>query len=201
MSLVGRINRQLERKTVLQVDVREHSLLPVLDDSALSLDVVDQSLFVEHRGDGVDAIGEQVQVNVAAGADVARQDAADQGRGRNGPRRRIRRRASTAHFAEMAGPLRAFVQAGERLNLVANFGVRRQIGRLDPGLANAVGGLLRRGNTPLPRGSTSDGRLPRRSAAAACSVASQAAKCPTRAAQGNRVRCEAGRQACRPMFQ
>ena len=42
----------------------------------------------------------------------------------------------------MSRPLAAFVQAGKGLNLVANFGVARQIGRLDPALADAVRGLL-----------------------------------------------------------
>ena len=36
----------------------------------------------------------------------------------------------------------AFVQAGEGLDLVADLGVAGQVGRLDPALAEAVGGLL-----------------------------------------------------------
>ena len=63
-------------------------------------------------------------------------------RGRKRASSRIRRSASSRmsrRFGVRASP---FVQAGERLDLVADFGVARQIGRLDPALADAVGGLL-----------------------------------------------------------
>src|SRR5262245_35864723 len=44
----------------------------------------------------------------------------------------------------MCCALAAFMQPGEGLNFVANFGVARQVGRLHPTLANAMRGFLLR---------------------------------------------------------
>jgi hypothetical protein len=47
-----------------------------------------------------------------------------------------------SHIAEVPAAGFPFVQPGESLNLVADFDVAGEIGRFDPSLANAVGGLL-----------------------------------------------------------
>jgi hypothetical protein len=140
MGLVGRIDGQLEGKAVLDVDMRKDALFVVLLD-ALSLDVVDDALLVEDVGDRADPVAKQVQVDVAAGADVPGHDAADEAGAvwREQPHQAQR---LDPHLAEVAGALAAFVEAGEGLDFVADFRVRGQIRRLHPALADAVGSLL-----------------------------------------------------------
>ena len=82
-----------------------------------------------------------MQVDVGAGADVAGHHAADQPRAKAGQQPH-QPQGLEPHVAEVVRARVAFVQAGEGLDLVADFGVAGQIGRLDPALADAVGGLL-----------------------------------------------------------
>src|SRR5256885_16162493 len=84
-----------------------------------------------------------MQIDVAAGSHVARHHAADQPGTMTGQEPHDAERFQP-HLAEVAGALAAFVQASEGLNLVPNFGVTGQIGRLHPAVANAVRGLLLR---------------------------------------------------------
>src|SRR5690348_3127764 len=90
--------------------------------NALALDVVDHALLVEYAGDRVGTVAKQVQVDIAASADVTRHDAADQ----PGPKRRQQAHEAEgleSHLAEVSGPFAAFMQSRESLNFIADFGV------------------------------------------------------------------------------
>ena len=89
---------------------------------------------------GFGRVGEDVQVDVGALADVAGEHAADQPRAkRREPPHHGQR--GEPHVAQVVGAAVAFVEPGERLNLVADFDVAGQVGRLDPALADLPGRL------------------------------------------------------------
>ena len=96
-----------------------------------------QLLILEHRRDGRDDVGEDVQVDVRALADVAGQNGADEARRERATAAascaarpsRISRRCSCALFA--------FIEVGEGLDLVADFGVGGEVAGLDAIVSNA----------------------------------------------------------------
>src|SRR5262245_15888240 len=137
--LVFRIDGQLEGKAIGDVDVREGAGLAVLDD-LLALDLEHIPLALEQAGDAIDAIAEQVQVDVGAVADVAGHDAADEPR----PERAQQTHESQggeAHLAQILGACLALVQAGEVLDQVADLGVGGEVAGLDGAAAEAFGGF------------------------------------------------------------
>ena len=165
VGLVGGVDRQLEGKSVRDMNVREDAFLAVFADP-FALDVVDHSLVVQRSGHGVDAVGEDVQVDVRAArrGRSSRCRSAAVGIGAGSASCGALRAACRSRFSVR---LVAFVQSGQGLDFVADLGVAGQIGRLDPAATDAAGGLHSwRGSTPTPAAGTSDGRLPRRSAAA-----------------------------------
>src|SRR5204862_2011304 len=79
MRLILRIDRELEVETIVDVNVRKSSGFAMLDD-LLALDVVLYAFLIEQVGDEADAVGENMQVDVGALADVAGHHAADEPR-------------------------------------------------------------------------------------------------------------------------
>ena len=125
MDLVFGVEGQLEIVAVVDVNVREDPFLAVLDDP-LVLDVVLQAQLVERVGHERQAVAEDVDVDVGALADVPGPDAADQ------PRAEPREQAHQAqgiepHVAEVFEPLGPLVDAGHRLDLVADLVVAGQV--------------------------------------------------------------------------
>ena len=140
MDLVFGVERQLEIVAVVDVDVREDPLLAVLDDP-LVLDVVLQAQLVERVGHQGQAVAEDVDVDVGALADVPGPDAADQPGAE--PRQEPHQAEGVEpHVAEVFQPLGPLVNAGHRLDLVADLLVAGQVAGpvaiLDPEL---LGGL------------------------------------------------------------
>ncbi len=86
------------------------------------------------------AVGENVNVDVGAFADVAGHDAADEPRP-EGTEKAHEPQGFEAHVAEVGGAVVAFVEAGEDLDLIADFGVGREVRRFDAAPAQAFGGL------------------------------------------------------------
>jgi hypothetical protein len=139
MGEVGGVEGQLEGELVVEMDVGEDPLLAGLADP-LVLDVVDEPLGLERRADGFGAVGEQVQVDVRALADVAGERAPDQPGAEDAehPHQAQRRQS---HPPQILRPPLAFVHPGESLDLVADFAVARQVARLDVAAADSPGGL------------------------------------------------------------
>ena len=81
-----------------------------------------------------------MQVDVGTLADVAGERAADEPRAKRREPLHHRQRGEP-HLAQVVDAAFAFVEPGERLDLVANLGVRGQVGRLDPALADQPGRL------------------------------------------------------------
>ena len=79
MSFIGGVNGQLAGKPILDMNVSKDPLLVVLP-HAFALDIVDKPFIVELYRDGVEPIGEDVQVDIRTGSNVSRQHAADQPR-------------------------------------------------------------------------------------------------------------------------
>ena len=63
-------------------------------------------------------------------------------RGRNGARRRIIARAASRMASRLSVRAAPSNRRAQRLDLVADFDVAGQVGRLDPALADPLGGLL-----------------------------------------------------------
>ena len=137
--LVRRVDRQLEGKAVDEVHVREDSLLAVLAD-LLALDRVVEAVLIEQVRDRLGRVGEHVQVDVGALPDVAGEDAADEPRAKRREPAHHRQRGQP-HGEQVVGARLAFEQPGQHLDLVADFDVARQVGRLDPALADLPGRL------------------------------------------------------------
>ena len=106
VGLVRGVDGQLEREAVDEVDVREDPLLAVLAD-LLALDRVIEAVLVEQVRDRLGRVGEDVQVDVGAFADVAGEDAADEPRAE---------RRQAAHHGEGGQPHREQV-VGPRCRL------------------------------------------------------------------------------------
>ena len=139
VGLVLGVDRQLEVEAVVNVDVREDTRLAVLDD-LLALDVELEPSCSRRSADQGGAVAEDVQVDVGAFADVAGHDAADQPRP-EGPQQPHQAQRLQAHVAQVFGAAVAFVDAGEDLDLVADFGVGRKVFGFDPLAAEPFGGL------------------------------------------------------------
>ena len=94
----------------------------------------------EQVADQGGTVAEDVQVDVGAFADVAGHHAADEPRPERAqqPHQPQRRQA---HVAQVHGAAVAFVDAGEHLDLVADFGVGGEVFRFDPLAAEPFGGL------------------------------------------------------------
>jgi hypothetical protein len=71
---------------------------------------------------------------------MARQHAADQSRTKPFEPLHHRQRREP-HRAELVGSRGAFVNPGEHLHLLADLGIRRQVGRFGPTMAEAFGGF------------------------------------------------------------
>src|SRR5881398_3710522 len=101
MGLVFRVDGQLEVEAIVDVDVREHPRLLELDD-LLALDVELEALALQYVGKQAHGIGEHVDVDVGAFADVAGHHAADEARA-EGPQDAHEAQRFQAHFAQMLG--------------------------------------------------------------------------------------------------
>src|SRR5690606_24438249 len=134
--------RQLQRVLVANVDVGEDPLFAMLDDP-LPLHVVPQPFSFEQVRDSLHAIAEDVDIDIRTVPDMPGQHAADQAGTipRQQPHDRERK---DAHLAQLVEPLFPFKEPRQRLNFVPNLGIARQIGRLDPTLAEAAGSFLLR---------------------------------------------------------
>ena len=156
VGLVLGVDGQLEVEAVVDVDVREDARLAVLDD-LLALDVELVAFVFEQVGDEADAVGEDVQVDVGALADVAGHDAADQPRPERAQQPH-QAQGVEAHVPEVGGAFVAFVEAGEELDLVADLGVGGEVVGFDAAAAEALGGLAFGGEVfGLARARTSAG--------------------------------------------
>ncbi len=96
-----------------------------------------QPSLLEQVGDQGGAVGEDVHVDVGAFADVAGHDAADQPRP-EGAQQPHQAQCFEAHVAEVLGASVAFVDAGEELDLVADFGVGGEVFGFDATGGRAV---------------------------------------------------------------
>ncbi len=83
---------------------------------------------------------EDVQVDIAAAADVAGQRAADQPRPEDAQQAHHSQRLDP-HLAQILGALVPFEQAGEDLDLVANLPIAGQILGFDPAASHPLGGF------------------------------------------------------------
>src|SRR5262249_28520200 len=137
--LVLGVDGQLKVEAVVDVDVRKDARLAVLDD-LLALDIVLVALLFEEVGDEADAVGEQVEVDVGALTDVAGHDAADEPWAER-PQDAHQAQRIEAHVTEVLGAFFALVDAGEELDLFADFGVGGEIFGFDLLAADAFGGL------------------------------------------------------------
>jgi len=107
------------------VDVGESALLVLLDDP-LPLDGERETLVLEHRGDGRRVVGEDVDVNIRALADVARVRAADQLRA-EGAEQPHHVEGGDAHLSEVFLAFFSLVEVGQGLDLVADFAVGGEV--------------------------------------------------------------------------
>ena len=140
VGLVGRVDGEFEVEAVDEMDVREDAFLAVLAD-LLAFDGVVEAVLIEQMRDGFGRIGEDVQVDVGALPHVAGEDAADQPRAKRREAAHHRQRGEP-HGEQVIGAGCAFEQPGQQLDLVADFDVAGQVGRLDPALADLPGRFL-----------------------------------------------------------
>ena len=118
MNLVFGVKRQLEFVAVVKVNVGESSLFTILDDP-LVLDIVLETQLVERVGHEGQAIAEDVDIDVRPFAHVPGSHAADQ----SGPEPREQPhhpQRVQPHVAQSLQPLWPLVNAGHRLDLVAD---------------------------------------------------------------------------------
>ena len=118
MNLVFGVKRQLEFVAVVKVNVGEGPFFAILDDP-LVLDIVLETKLVERVGHEGQAIAEDVEIDVRALAHVPGSHAADQ----SGPESRQQPHQPQRvqpHIAQSLQPLWPLVNAGHRLDLVAD---------------------------------------------------------------------------------
>src|SRR5665213_1256092 len=143
MGLVFRVDGQFKRETVVDVDVREDTALAVLD-HLLAFQVVLAAFLFEQVANQGGAVAEDVQVDVGTFADVAGHHAADQPRPESAQEAHHAQRLQT-HVAQIDGAAVAFVDAGEDLDLLADFGIGGKVFGFDPLTAEPFGRLAFRG--------------------------------------------------------
>ena len=113
------------------------ALLAVFSDP-FALDRVGEPLLVQNGGDRLDAVGEQVQIDVRAATNVTGQGAADQA-GAEGSQDPHHAEGLKAHVAEVFRPLLALVEACPDLDLVADLAIAGQIARFEIAVGDAPG--------------------------------------------------------------
>ena len=117
--------------------VRENPLLAVLA-NLLPLDRVHEAVLIQQVRHRLGRVGEHVQVDIGALPDVAGEHAADEPRAKRRQPPHHRQRGQP-HGEQVVGAGCAFEQPGQHLDLVADFDVAGQVGRLDPALADSPG--------------------------------------------------------------
>ena len=139
VGLVAGVKRQLEVEAVRDMNVRICPLFALLEDP-LALDLVDDPLGIQGRRDRLEAVGEQVQVDVRAPAHVAGQRAADQARAET-LQKPHHAQGFQAHLPQLLGAVVALVHPGHDLDFVADFAIAGQVGGLEVAADDSPGGL------------------------------------------------------------
>ena len=125
MSQVASIDREFDRKAVLHVNMREDTMLALLADPFRSTSNTMPSAS-NCAFDARETVGKDVNVDVRTVAHVAGERAANQSRPECSQQRMIRK-CFDPHFGEALCPAASFVDAGKRLDFVANLAIGRQI--------------------------------------------------------------------------
>ncbi len=86
------------------------------------------------------AIDEQVDIDIRSPPHMAGERRADESRAKE-PQDAHHAQRLDSHLAQGVESSRAFMQPGERLNLIANLAIAGQVGRLDPSLTEPFAGL------------------------------------------------------------
>lgn len=140
MRLILGIKRQLERISIFNMNVCENTLSPVLDDS-LVFNAMLETERIDRVGHVRGMIREHVDVDIRTFAHVPRKDAADQSRSKPSERPHHPKSGDT-HLLKFDKPFLPLVDSRSRLNLIANFAIRREIGGamaiLDPQTARGL---------------------------------------------------------------
>src|SRR5713101_3622967 len=137
MRLVLGVNRELEIESIVNVNVSEDPRLLVLDD-LFSLHVKLVSFIFQNVGDQADAVGKDVNIDVGSFAHVSGHNAADEP-GPKRPEQTHEAQGVKPHIAEILNSAVAFMDAGEMLDLFADFGVGGEVFGFDAFAAQLLG--------------------------------------------------------------
>ncbi len=139
MRLVFGVNGELEIESIVNVNVGEDPRLLMFDD-LLALDVKWVTFIFQNVADQADAVGENMDVDVGSFADVSGHNAADEP-GPERPEQSHEAQGVEPHIAEILNSAVAFVDAGEMLDLFADFGVGGEVFGFDAFAAQLLGRL------------------------------------------------------------